>query len=154
MSRQLHRGPPGGAPAAPAGSATTAGSSATTAHDARLPGLAGSLCSATNTAELTHRFESVPTADGLAPATGAAGAEASPARQGPGTSPDPRALLTPRERQIAELVVTGLTDRAIAAQLWLSHHTVSQHVKRVYRKLGVSSRVELTRLLVGHVRLS
>lgn len=71
-----------------------------------------------------------------------------------GGAPDPRVLLTPRERQVAELVVTGLTDRAIAAELWLSHHTVSQHVKRVYRKLGVSSRVELTRLLVSRARPS
>jgi DNA-binding CsgD family transcriptional regulator/GAF domain-containing protein len=58
-------------------------------------------------------------------------------------------VLTDREREVAELVGTGLTDRQIAQRLYLSRHTVSQHVKAVYRKLGITSRVELTRLLVG-----
>jgi DNA-binding CsgD family transcriptional regulator len=57
--------------------------------------------------------------------------------------------LTPREREIALLVVNGLTDREIAQRLYLSHHTVSQYVKRIYRKLDVPSRVALTRLLLG-----
>ena len=52
-------------------------------------------------------------------------------------------------REVAHLVVDGHTDREIAAQLRLSHHTVSQYVKRIYRKLDVASRVELTRLLVA-----
>jgi DNA-binding CsgD family transcriptional regulator len=58
--------------------------------------------------------------------------------------------LTPREREIALLVVDGLSDRLIADRLYLSHHTVSQYVKRIYRKLDVPSRVALTRLLLGH----
>jgi DNA-binding CsgD family transcriptional regulator len=57
--------------------------------------------------------------------------------------------LTPREREVAALVVDGLADREIAQRLYLSRHTVSQHVKRIYRKLGVDSRVALTRLLLG-----
>jgi DNA-binding CsgD family transcriptional regulator len=56
--------------------------------------------------------------------------------------------LTPREREIALLVVDGLSDRLIADRLYLSHHTVSQYVKRIYRKLDVPSRVVLTRLLL------
>lgn len=56
--------------------------------------------------------------------------------------------LTPRERDVATRVVTGLTDREIAADLCLSQHTVSQYVKRIYRKLAVRSRVDLTRLLL------
>jgi DNA-binding CsgD family transcriptional regulator/GAF domain-containing protein len=65
--------------------------------------------------------------------------------------PDPRLLsgLTPREREVAALVVDGLTDREIAQQLYLSFHTVAQYVKRIYRKLDVGSRVELTRLLLA-----
>jgi DNA-binding NarL/FixJ family response regulator len=39
--------------------------------------------------------------------------------------------------------------REIAEQLNLSHHTVSQYVKRIYRTLDVGSRVGLTRLLLG-----
>jgi DNA-binding CsgD family transcriptional regulator len=58
-------------------------------------------------------------------------------------------VLTDREREVAELVGTGLTDRQIAQRLHLSRHTVSQHVKAVYRKLAITSRVELTRLLAG-----
>lgn len=54
--------------------------------------------------------------------------------------------LSPREREVAELVVTGLTDREIAERLVLSPHTVRHHVKRIYQKLHVRSRVELTRL--------
>jgi DNA-binding CsgD family transcriptional regulator len=56
--------------------------------------------------------------------------------------------LTPREREVARLVVDGLSDREIGTRLFLSHHTVSQYVKRIYRKLGVDSRVALTRLLL------
>jgi DNA-binding CsgD family transcriptional regulator len=56
--------------------------------------------------------------------------------------------LTPREAEVAMLVVDGLADREIAEQLFLSHHTVSQYVKQIYRKLGVDSRVGLTRELL------
>jgi DNA-binding CsgD family transcriptional regulator len=66
-----------------------------------------------------------------------------------GMSPALLAALTPRESEVAVLVVDGLADREIAERLFLSHHTVSQYVKRIYRKLGVDSRVTLTRALLG-----
>jgi DNA-binding CsgD family transcriptional regulator/GAF domain-containing protein len=69
-------------------------------------------------------------------------------REGPGWSAGPLLALTPREREVAALVVDGLADREIAERLYLSRHTVSQYVKRIYRKLGVDSRVALTRLLL------
>jgi DNA-binding NarL/FixJ family response regulator len=56
--------------------------------------------------------------------------------------------LTAREREVAMLVVDGLADREIAERLHLSRYTVSQYVRRIYRKLGVDSRVALTRLLL------
>jgi DNA-binding CsgD family transcriptional regulator len=56
--------------------------------------------------------------------------------------------LTPREREVALLVIDGCSDREISQRLHLSHHTVSQYVKRTYRKLDVTSRVALTRLLL------
>ena len=59
------------------------------------------------------------------------------------------ATLTRREAEVAGLVVDGLADREIAEHLALSRHTVSQYVKRVYRKLDVETRVGLTRLLLG-----
>jgi DNA-binding CsgD family transcriptional regulator len=56
--------------------------------------------------------------------------------------------LTPREREVALLVIDGCSDREISQRLYLSRHTVSQYVKRIYRKLDVTSRVALTRLLL------
>lgn len=55
--------------------------------------------------------------------------------------------LSPREREIAELAVGGLSSKAIAAQLHLSVRTVSNHLQSVYTKLGVSGRAELADVL-------
>ncbi|GLZ29111.1 helix-turn-helix transcriptional regulator [Lentzea sp. NBRC 105346] len=54
--------------------------------------------------------------------------------------------LTPTERDVVELVAEGLTNRQVAARMFVSPHTVHAHLGRVFRKLGVSSRVELTGL--------
>jgi DNA-binding NarL/FixJ family response regulator len=51
--------------------------------------------------------------------------------------------LTPREKQIAYLAAQGLTNRQISAETGLSINTISNHLKRVYAKLGVQSRTEL-----------
>ncbi len=51
--------------------------------------------------------------------------------------------LTPQERTVARLVVTGLTNREVAAELVLSAKTIEFHLGRIYRKLGVRSRTEL-----------
>jgi DNA-binding CsgD family transcriptional regulator len=64
-------------------------------------------------------------------------------RERPGALAGPLVALTPREREVATLVVEWLADREIAERLYLSHHTVSQYLKRIYRKLGVDSRVAL-----------
>lgn len=48
--------------------------------------------------------------------------------------------LTPRESQILQLVADGLGNRDIAERLTLSRYTVECHIKRIYRKLAVSSR--------------
>jgi DNA-binding CsgD family transcriptional regulator len=69
-------------------------------------------------------------------------------REAAGRAAGPLLPLTAREREVAALVVNGLADREIAERLHLSRHTVSQYVKRIYRKLGVDSRVALTRLLL------
>ena len=53
--------------------------------------------------------------------------------------------LTERERQILQLVADGLSNREIADQLFLSRYTVESHVKRIYRKLAVSSRTGAVR---------
>ena len=51
--------------------------------------------------------------------------------------------LTPREREIAELVSAGITNRAIASQLVLSERTVEGHVRSILAKLQLTNRTEL-----------
>jgi DNA-binding CsgD family transcriptional regulator len=51
--------------------------------------------------------------------------------------------LTPRETQIAELVAQGLTSAEIGAALWITENSVKQALKRMFRKLKVSSRTEM-----------
>jgi DNA-binding CsgD family transcriptional regulator len=55
--------------------------------------------------------------------------------------------LTPSERRIAEVVAEGKTNKEAAGALFLSVHTVEDGLKRIYRKLGVHSRTELSRRL-------
>jgi transcriptional regulator of acetoin/glycerol metabolism len=52
------------------------------------------------------------------------------------------------ELGIAKLVAQGLTNREVASRLFVSAHTVDFHLRQIYRKLGISSRVELTRRMV------
>jgi DNA-binding CsgD family transcriptional regulator len=51
--------------------------------------------------------------------------------------------LTATERQVAELVAQGLTNREVADEVFLSVKTVEANLRRIYRKLGVRSRTEL-----------
>ena len=53
-------------------------------------------------------------------------------------------LLTKREGQVVHLVAEGLTNRGISRELNLSEHTVKNYLFRIFDKLGVSTRVELT----------
>jgi DNA-binding CsgD family transcriptional regulator len=53
--------------------------------------------------------------------------------------------LTPSEQRVAELAVSGMTNRDIAAALFISPKTVEVNLSRIYRKLRVRSRVELYR---------
>ncbi|HEY6888155.1 MAG TPA: helix-turn-helix transcriptional regulator, partial [Solirubrobacter sp.] len=55
------------------------------------------------------------------------------------------ASLTGRERQVAALVVDRRTNQEIANELYLSLKTVETHLRNIFRKLDVSSRVELAR---------
>ncbi|GHF60663.1 helix-turn-helix transcriptional regulator [Amycolatopsis bartoniae] len=61
--------------------------------------------------------------------------------------PAPAGLdLTPQQAQISKLVAAGATNREIAAQLFLSPRTVEHHLRNIFAKLGIRSRVELTTL--------
>ncbi|WP_433197780.1 helix-turn-helix transcriptional regulator [Nocardia sp. CA-107356] len=54
--------------------------------------------------------------------------------------------LTPTERSVVELAVSGLTNPEIAARLFISRGTVKTHLAHVYAKLGIGNRTELARL--------
>lgn len=55
----------------------------------------------------------------------------------------PRASITPREREVVERILQGLSNKEIASALGISEETVKRHISNIYDKLGVSSRMEL-----------
>jgi DNA-binding CsgD family transcriptional regulator len=55
--------------------------------------------------------------------------------------------LTPSERRVAELAASGMTNRDVAAALFISPKTVESNLARIYRKLGINTRAELGRLI-------
>jgi two-component system response regulator DctR len=57
-------------------------------------------------------------------------------------------LLTPREKQIADLIVRGLTNRDIGSELNVGVRTVEVHRARIFEKLGVRNAVELVPIIL------
>jgi DNA-binding NarL/FixJ family response regulator len=56
-------------------------------------------------------------------------------------------VLTPRELELAKAVAEGLGNRQIGARLFLSENTVKAYLNRVFRKLGISSRLQLALMM-------
>jgi DNA-binding CsgD family transcriptional regulator len=63
--------------------------------------------------------------------------------------PETRNQMTPQELQIAGLAAEGLSNREIGQQLYISHRTVAYHLRRIFPKLGVTSRSQLHAAVVG-----
>jgi ATP/maltotriose-dependent transcriptional regulator MalT len=61
--------------------------------------------------------------------------------------PGGHAALTPSEQRVAELAASGMTNRDVAAALFISPKTVEHNLGRIYRKLGIRSRAELGRMM-------
>lgn len=55
-------------------------------------------------------------------------------------------LLTPREREVLKLIAQGMSNAGIAAALFISEHTVKNHVSNIYRKLGDNDRTRVALL--------
>ena len=62
------------------------------------------------------------------------------------------ASLTDIEQATARLVAEGLTNQRIADQMFISTHTVAFHLRQVFRKLDIRSRVDLARIALEHAR--
>jgi DNA-binding CsgD family transcriptional regulator len=60
------------------------------------------------------------------------------------------AAMTDSELAVVRLVVDGLTNREVAERLYVSPHTVSGHLRHAFEKLGITSRVALTRIATEH----
>ena len=57
--------------------------------------------------------------------------------------------LTPREREVAELIARGLTNRQIATQLFIAERTVDTHAGRIMAKLGCANRAQVAAIVVA-----
>ena len=58
--------------------------------------------------------------------------------------------MTPRELQVLRLVATGKTNKAIAAELFLSEKTVDRHVSNIFNKIDVPTRAAATAYAYQH----
>ncbi|SDN19553.1 regulatory protein, luxR family [Streptomyces sp. cf386] len=104
-------------------------------------------------ARLFRRCRALPWLRRVAAAVEAA-SEARPAEPAPAPVAAPDGLegldgLASMERQVAALVMEGATNREIAGRLFISVKTVEATLTRVYRKLGIRSRVDIVRLAAG-----
>jgi DNA-binding NarL/FixJ family response regulator len=66
------------------------------------------------------------------------------------TRPAQEAGLTPSEQRVLDALTRGLSNKEIAAELWLTQQTVKFHLKNIYRRLGASNRTEAMRYAYEH----
>lgn len=65
-------------------------------------------------------------------------------------APEPNGSLTPREKEVADLVAQGLSNKAIAAELVIARRTAEAHVEHILNKLGFSSRAQIASWVSEH----
>jgi DNA-binding CsgD family transcriptional regulator len=58
--------------------------------------------------------------------------------------------LTDTERRIASFVAEGMKNADVAQRMFMSRHTVDYHLRQIYVKLDIHSRVQLARIVVEH----
>jgi len=69
----------------------------------------------------------------------------------PAGRPQPRPELTSRQLEVARLITDGLSNKQIAARLFLSERTVETHITNIFNKLGEATRVSCTPRYVSAV---
>ena len=69
------------------------------------------------------------------------------ARAGAETSSAAAEALTPQQLEIARLAAAGATNREVAAQMFLSTRTVDHHMRNIFARLGIRSRIDLAKLI-------
>lgn len=92
--------------------------------------------------QLAQECQAQPLVLAMSQPRGAAGDE--PAATGPEPTRDSAGVLSEAERRVASLVALGHTNREVAQALFITVSTVEQHLTRVYRKLNVSGRADLS----------
>ena len=65
----------------------------------------------------------------------------------PAVKTQPRTVLTRRELDIAQLVADNLSNRQIAASLFLSERTIEAHITNIFNKQGLNARTQISRWL-------
>jgi DNA-binding NarL/FixJ family response regulator len=112
-------------------------------HGALRAGASGFLLKRTSPEELIEAVHRIAAGEALlSPSVTRRVIDQMVARPLPTGGEDPRLEeLTPREREVLELIARGLSNREIAAELTVEETTVKTHVKRVLTKLGVRDRV-------------
>jgi len=74
-------------------------------------------------------------------------ADEQPPKPAPSVKAASDTVLTPRQLEIARLIAGDLTNRQIADRLFLSERTVETHITNILNKLGLNSRIQLSRWL-------
>ncbi|MGI5206022.1 helix-turn-helix transcriptional regulator [Spirillospora sp. CA-108201] len=99
--------------------------------------------------EAFERLGAAPWAERARTELRAAGESLTTGRDDAASRDDLAARLTPQELQVTRLAATGLSNREIGAQLFLSPRTVGYHLYKAYPKLGITTRAALARLDLG-----